>query len=261
MEKYSETITELNQRQFNVYTMDWRGQGLSSRQLPNRHKGYVRSYDDYIDDLGRFVNHIVKPRAASPLIMLTHSMGGHIALRFLHKHTGIVDRAVLLSPMIDIATSFVNGKLLRVFAWLGVAAGLATAYVVGSGDYGAADQKFSGNRLTSDPMRFRKVQELIARNPDLALGGVTFGWLRATLESIEMLNQPGYAGGIATPILIVMAGSDRVVSMSAQVKICDILPNCRLSVIPEARHEILLETDPIRQAFWKEFDHFAGSSP
>ncbi|MBW2643739.1 MAG: alpha/beta hydrolase, partial [Deltaproteobacteria bacterium] len=42
MEKYAETIRELNQRGFNVYSLDWRGQGLSSRMLANRHKGFIK---------------------------------------------------------------------------------------------------------------------------------------------------------------------------------------------------------------------------
>jgi lysophospholipase len=41
IEKYFETVRELRQRGFAVATMDWRGQGRSSRQLPDPRKGYV----------------------------------------------------------------------------------------------------------------------------------------------------------------------------------------------------------------------------
>jgi len=44
LEKYFETVGELIQRGHDVYSFDWRGQGLSTRMLANRHKGFVRTY-------------------------------------------------------------------------------------------------------------------------------------------------------------------------------------------------------------------------
>jgi lysophospholipase len=256
IEKYTETITELNGRNFDVYAMDWRGQGLSARQLPNRHKGYVRSYDDYLDDLNRFFGEVVQPRAVLPCIILAHSMGGHIALRYLHDHPNSVKSAILTAPMIDVALSSYKGLLIRVFARLAVYAGIDRAYVQGSGDYRAADQNFNGNRLTSDPERFMDEQKAIAANLDLALGGVTYGWLKASLESIDILKGAGYPEAIRTPVLIVGAGCDRVVSVKAQEQICDRLPGGRIRIVPQARHEVLKETDRVRSVFWQAFDWF-----
>ena len=105
MEKYRETIGELIERDFDVYSLDWRGQGLSSRMLANRHKGFIEDFDIYLNDLQMFVSNIVIPKAIDPLIILAHSMGGHIALRFIHDHPKMVERAVLTAPMIDILTS------------------------------------------------------------------------------------------------------------------------------------------------------------
>ncbi|MEW6672103.1 MAG: alpha/beta hydrolase [Thermodesulfobacteriota bacterium] len=256
IEKYTEIICELNGRNFDVYTMDWRGQGLSGRQLPNRHKGHVSSYDDYLDDLNRFVSQVVRPRAVSPFIILAHSMGGHIALRYLHDRPECVEKAVLTAPLIDIASSAFKGRLIRVFARTAVAAGMGQMYVFGPGDYRAADQQFNGNRLTSDPQRFMDEQNAIAANPDLALGGLTYGWLKASLESIDILKGAGYPEAIRTPVLIVCAGSDRIVSITAQERICARLPGGLLQVIPRARHEVLKENDRVRSVFWEAFDRF-----
>ena len=44
IEKYFETISELRQRGFAVAIMDWRGQGHSSRQLPDRAQGACRRF-------------------------------------------------------------------------------------------------------------------------------------------------------------------------------------------------------------------------
>ena len=51
IEKYFETVRDLRARGFAVVTFDWRGKGLSDRALSNRHKGYVRSFSNYITDL------------------------------------------------------------------------------------------------------------------------------------------------------------------------------------------------------------------
>jgi lysophospholipase len=254
MEKYSETIGELNQKGFNVFSFDWRGQGLSSRILANRHKGFIDDYDAYLSDLDMFVTNIVNPEFIRPLTIIAHSMGGHIALRFLHDHPDAADMAVLTSPMIDIFESGLSRGLVNFMTRIAIRTGFSHSYIIGSGDY--TDDEFEGNKLTSDPVRFADAQKAIAKNPDLALGGVTYGWLSATIKSIDILFQPGFASKIRTPILMVIAGNDQIVSIKAQKKISGMLPNCKLKEISGARHEIFKETDAVRSIFWREFNRF-----
>jgi lysophospholipase len=254
MEKYSETIEELNHIGFNVYSFDWRGQGLSSRMLANRHKGFIDDYDVYLNDLDLFVEKFVKPESVHPLIIIAHSMGGHIALRFMHDHPDVADMAVLTSPMIDIFESSLAIGLVKLITRIAIKAGFSHSYTIGSGDY--ADEKFKGNDLTSDPVRFTDAKKAIKKNPKLALGGATYGWLSATLKSADILIQPGFAEKIATPILMVIPGNDKIVSIKAQKKICKMLPNCKLKEISGARHEIFKETDSVRSIFWREFNRF-----
>jgi lysophospholipase len=254
LEKYSETISELNQKGLDVYGFDWCGQGLSNRMLSNRHKGFISSYNVYLNDLNQFLDKIVKPARIRPLIVIAHSMGGHIALRFLHDHPDAADMAVLTSPMIDIFSSNLFRRLVKLMTRIAVKTGFSHAYAIGSGDY--THGKFNGNQLTSDPVRFMDAIKAIEKNPDLALGGVTYGWLSATLASIEILNRPGYSAEITTPILMISGGEDKIVSINAQRKICTWLPNCRFVEIPEARHEIFKETDAVRSIVWREFDRF-----
>ncbi|OQW98505.1 MAG: hypothetical protein BWK74_04415 [Desulfobacteraceae bacterium A6] len=259
MEKYAETIEELKQRQFDVYSMDWRGQGLSSRLLANRHKGHINDYSEYIEDLNYFVNNIVKPGAVSPLIILGHSMGGHVALRFLHDFPEAADKAVLTSPMIDINIPSFPRWLVRFFAFCAAGAGFGHSYSVGSKGYSASNIKFEGNTLTSDPVRFMDEHRAIAESSELALGGVTYGWLAATFKSIDILSCAEYAGKIKTPVLIISAGKDRIVSQAAQREICSIMGKGAFVCIPDSFHEILKERDTVRKTFWKEFDEFAES--
>jgi lysophospholipase len=257
MEKYTETIGELIERGFDVYSLDWRGKGFSTRMLADRHKGFIEDFDVYLNDLKMFVSNIVMPKAIDPLIILAHSMGGHIALRFIHDYPGIADRIVLTAPMVDIFMSSLTRWFARFISRAANKTGFNRAYVFGSG--GDTDEKFKGNNLTSDPVRFMATAQTIAENPDLAIGGVTYGWLSAALKSIGILRKPGFAEQISTPILLISAGEDRIVSIKAQKKICSLLPNCSYIEIPGARHEILRETDAVRSIFWEEFDRFIRS--
>jgi lysophospholipase len=257
IEKYLETIHELTQRGFTVYMFDWRGQGLSDRMLPDRLKGHVRTYDDYLNDLRLFVEEIVLPDQAADIMLLGHSMGGHIALRFFYEYPGIVSKAVLTSPMIDIAGSHWFKKLLRPVVKIAGTAGLQERYATRrTGDFGLSDKPFEHNRLTHDQNRFNRVKKILQDNPDLALGGVTFGWLGATFHSIDKLSSAGYAEKITAPILMFAAGEDQVVSVRAQKAFCKRLPQAQVITVPEARHEILMETDSIRRVFWHAFDGF-----
>jgi lysophospholipase len=60
IEKYFETVRDLRARGFAVATLDWRGQGMSDRALPDRRKSYVRSFSEYQIDLDCFIKEIVQ---------------------------------------------------------------------------------------------------------------------------------------------------------------------------------------------------------
>ena len=183
-------------------------------------------------------------------------MGGHIALRFIHDYPGLIDNAVLTSPMIDINVSYVPGWLVRSISRLAVKNGLGHVYSIGSEGYSASKRKFEGNRLTSDPVRFMDEHRAIELNPDLALGGVTYSWLAAAFDSIDLLLSKGYAERISSPVFIISAGKDRIVSETAQKAICSRMYNCRFVSISDSYHEILKERDKVRNIFWREFDGF-----
>ena len=259
LEKYIETANDLSRMGFDVYSFDWRGQGLSTRMLADRSKGFIRNYDEYLHDLQVFIDMVIPADAKRPIYFLAHSMGAHIVLRFLrHNHTAI-DGAVLSAPMIDISTAPYPGWLVRLLIRLALKLGRRDAAVPGSRKRSERDGHFDGNPLTSDPERFQAEKRAVAADPDLAVDAVTFAWLSATMNSIECLKTPGYLEAITTPVLIVSAGADRIVSVRAQREACARLPDCRLAMIQTSRHEILMETDVIRAAFWHEFRNFTGA--
>jgi lysophospholipase len=257
MEKYAELAADLNRRAFDVYTCDWRGQGLSSRLLDDSRKGHVNRFEDYLEDLDRLVA-VLEPRTAGrPHILLGHSMGGHLALRFLARRPGLFDRVVLSAPMIDIQLPRILTPTM--VAWMVRAAlrfGRQGAYVIGSNGVTPHEARFEGNPLTSDRARFEHCRAMIRRDPRLAVGGVTYGWLAAALASIRILHSPAFAESLHVPVLMVTASQDRIVCPRAQARFCGSLPEGRLVCIQGARHELLVETDALRAQFWQAWDRF-----
>jgi lysophospholipase len=257
LEKYADVIAELNGRGWDVYSFDWRGQGLSSRMLKNPHKGHVVSYNQYLEDLDQFVRDILRPEVSGILICLAHSMGAHIAMRYLHDFPGAFDRAVFTSAMIDIQTIPFPMWFARKLTFMAMRRGQSHCYAPGQFNYRPGNRiRFHLNLLTQDFSGYMAPHLLIKQTPGLALGGVTCGWLNAAFESIDIMKSKGYAERIGTPVLMVCAGADRVVSVQAQRDICARMPNCAFEYIEGSYHEILKENKSILTRFWNAFDGF-----
>lgn len=259
LEKYDEVIGELNARGFNVWSMDWRGQGLSGRALANPQKGHIDDFRTYIDDLAWFMNRFV-PNSSGTTIMMAHSMGGHIVLRAALEGRIAPDGIVLSAPMIDLPMRRSSRAAIAVLCRVLTACGLGGKYVFGLGDYDPARVRFDGNPLTSDRKRFATIHSAMVATPGVEMGGPTFGWLDAAFKSIARLRRLAASPGTHCPVLMCTADADRVVSVDAQNVIASALSSCRQLKIPGCAHEILHETDAIRDRFWQAFDEFTGNS-
>lgn len=258
IEKNLETIGELTARGFEVATLDWRGQGLSTRLLPDRHKGHIDSMATHLADLEAVLD-VLDGFREGPLTVVAHSMGAHVALRYAIVRPERVRRAVLVAPMLGIGRRMPD-RLARLLVEGFCMAGLTDRYIFGGAGYGPRRQHFEGNLLTSDPGRFERLHRLLARNPDLALGDPTFSWVRAAFRSIATMMAPGVLEALPTPLLIAMAGCDSVVSNRSIEAAAARLTAARLARFDAARHEILNEVEPVRAAFWQAVDRFLAET-
>ena len=258
LEKYEDTFQALSCRGFDVFGLDWRGQGRSDRLLVDHFKGYVRDFKEYIDDLAQFLEKIVLSRMTPPLIILAHSMGGHIALRFLTENAVVsVSKVVVTAPMLAIFTD----PLPPLLAWLIS----QTAVKFGMGDHISPGRRhnpyqcpWESNRLTSDFDSFKQVMTLVAADPYLNVGAVTYGWLAAAFRSMTHFNRTIERCVPDLPVLVVSAGQDRIVKKNAIKHLIRRLPDCTSVVINGAKHEILQERKELRAQFWRAFDEFTA---
>jgi lysophospholipase len=260
IEKYFETVRDLRRRGFAVVVMDWRGQGHSSRQLPDPRKGHVASFSDFEIDVETFMQLVVVPDCPPPYFALAHSMGGAVMLRVAHSGKRWFERMVLAAPLIDMPHARASWPLRLLFRTLRLA-GFGESYVPGSNVDRARASGFPGNPLTSDPVRYARNAAIVEQDPTVGIGSPTVAWLDAAFASMVGFRAADYPSQIVSPVLMVAAGDDRIVSAAAIKEFAARLPAGSHLTIEGARHEILQEGDGHRAQFWAAFDAFVPPAP
>lgn len=186
---------------------------------------------------------------------MTHSMGGLPALRFLSDGNTIFSRAVLCAPM----TGFALPAHMRLFAR---AASFAVSALGGGGASIAGVKEdslaFEGNALTSDPKRHERFRMLQAAKPEACIMAPTYGWMRAALEGIDDIHQAGLLNALKTPVLIISAELERLVSTPDHKQLAETYDLIDNVVIEGALHEIMMERDEFRSEYWAHFDRFTA---
>jgi lysophospholipase len=260
IEKYFETVRDLRDRGFAVATLDWRGQGHSSRRLRDPRKGYVRDFADYEIDVDTFVQQVVLPDCPPPHFALAHSMGGAVMLRLAHAGKRWFDRMVLSAPMIDLpgrSTSLSVRLLLRAMRLTGQGG----RFVPGGDDTLTGSRSFITNPLTSDPVRYARNAAILEEDPTLGIASPTVAWADTAFRAMVTFRQRYYPSQIRQPILMLAASNDEVVSTSAIEEFAYHLRAGSHLVIAGSKHEILQEQDRYRAQFWAAFDAFVPGTP
>jgi lysophospholipase len=256
IEKYFEVVGELRTRGFAVLVHDWRGQGLSQRLLPDRLKGHAADFEDFLEDY-RLVLLAFQDRLPEPWIALGHSMGGCLVLLDLVRGESRFGGCVLSAPMLGISTAGVPEALARGLAWSMVATGQGSSPVPGLGHDPMGDA-FVEEGLTHDRARYSRYKAQLRACPDLALGGPTWGWLNFALRAMSVVTDPAALKRVRIPVTVIAAQHDRLVLNDAARRVAGDLPHGCYVEIPNAFHELLVETDDIRARFWAAFDELAA---
>lgn len=256
-EKYAELLYDLKDAGFSLYIYDHRGQGLSGRLLADRAKGHVDDFDDYVADLGLFIERVVRPQKPKAIILLSHSMGGTVALLYAARHRGGLDGIILCSPMLSINTWPLPAFLARIVCRAAVHAGLGEVSVPGSW-FDVRRIPFAGNRFTGSRERFETNRRLLAADQRLAIGAPTFAWVDQALAATKNLMQRPSEPRV--PVLLLQGAEDRVVGGEEQRRFCRRLDDCRLVRLAGARHEVLMEVDPIRERALREIYGFIAAT-
>ena len=260
VEKYFETIGELRQRGFTVAAFDWRGQGGSDRRLRNRMKGHVDSFDEYVRDLETFMQHVALPDCPPPHFALAHSTGALVCLMATRDGRARFTRLVLVSPLIGLGQVRPSQANVYRLAAVMTAIGFGETTVPGGQSRPIETVPFAGNWLTGDAQRYQRTIDIVTKLPQAAVGPPTFGWLYAACRAMSEATEPDFGPAVRVPALVISGALDRLVSMAAAAGMAAALRAGGQVVIPGARHEIMMESDPVRAQFWAAFEAFVPGS-
>jgi lysophospholipase len=262
--KYAELCFELVRAGYSVFLLDHRGQGLSQRELHNPHKGYVDDFSLYQQDLAQFVQHIVLPTNHSSHIALGHSMGCAILAGYLQRQPHPFRAAILASPMFGIHSGLVPAgfaeALALAYGALNRNISQVPWYFPGQGNY--SEKAFIDNPLTSCSERYHWLLQLYRFQPQSQLGGVTTHWVSAAIHAMRDIQRD--AATWHTPVLMLQASADKVVSNAAQNKWYTQLTNTvyhQQIKLRGARHEIFMEQDSIRLQAFSAINSFLTGLP
>lgn len=235
--RYTRVAASLTSAAFAVLAVDHRGHGLTSAATGVGLLG-PRGLDGVLDDL----DHVVG-LATGPVLLLGHSMGSVIALRYAETHPGALAALVLSGPIgvmpgVDDAIAELQGA---------IAGGMADTPLASLGLFNEA---FEPARTPYDWLS-RDDAEVDAYLADPWCGDnnpLTYGYLAAVLEGVR--DGAAEVGRLpaSLPVLVIAGGRDPVSAFTAQAdSLADAMQASGLTVTetyyPDARHELLNETN------------------
>jgi lysophospholipase len=254
--KYQELFYDFFQRGYDIYSYDHRGQGVSDRVADDPQIGHVTHFEDYILDLQRFVNTELPSEQYQHNFLLSHSMGGAISTRYVQQHTHPFTALALGSPMFGIHLPL----LLRPFAY-SVSKLIDTLcpfnlFALGEGRY--KSKPFAGNLLTQSEVRYSWFRDLYQHKPELQLGGPSSHWVWQAMQAAKQCIEQ--ADKTEIPVLLLQGEKDVIVDNSAQdrfhTKMQQAHLQCIKHQIPEARHELFVEKDALRNQSLEQIEKF-----
>lgn len=257
-EKYLESFEHWRLKGWQVQAADWRGQGGSGRLGNDSSTGHIDDFALWITDLADYWRGWAKDRQG-PLVLVGHSMGGHLCLRAVMEMAldPMPDALVLSAPMLDVSPEFLPMPIKRRFA----------AFMARIGDPKRPAWKMSEKPGVTPSMRSmllthdkdRYADELWWRQtrPELELGPGSWGWVRGAMESSAAIFARGALESVTTPTYVIATNADKLVSTSAIRSALARMPNVDSLVFGnEAAHEILREVDPVRNKALAAIDAF-----
>ena len=248
-EKLAEMVYYYYRAGFAVFLLEARGHGASERVFKDMDPDmvYVASFDDYMRDFHDFTEKVVKEKSGKrPLMAFGHSMGGCIVARTLEDYPDLFDRALLSSPMMSLDWGGLPMPL--VYAAILRADLLRKDKTYLPGQHGFDDIVTWPKSSMKSKVRYDHMFECREKVPGNRCYGGCYAWGKASLHGMKTCVKR--AEKIRTPVLMLTAGQDHMVTAEGQEKF---LKRCRTAehrVFPESGHEIYNATPAERAEYY-----------
>jgi lysophospholipase len=255
-EKYLETLSYFADQNWNVTSIDWRGQGLSGRMLADNRVGHIDDFATWIDDLSLFWDDWRK-QVPGPHIIIAHSMGGHLAMRATIEDAINPDALVLMAPMLSIHSGGLPLLVTKAFAKLMLVLGRGERAAWKDSEKPMSPATLRAKMLTHSADRYQDEVAWWKLRPGLKLGPASWRWVERAAASVEKIHLPGTFESVKIPVLIAATTADQLVSTKQIIEDSKRLPNAQLMLFGgEAAHELLREGDAVRNQILQEIDTF-----
>jgi len=260
IEKYYEVISEFIDRGYAVAMMDWRGQGLSSRVSKNIRIGHIDNFKTFDDDFIKIVEECFKKRCPTPFIGFGHSMGGCLLASYFISEKNVLEKCILCAPMVSVRANAMSRRIVKLLGLLDN---------IGYGSFpmqkpswdsedGWIEEPFEDNALTTDRERFERSFKFLKKCPELGVKGITVGWLKHALNRTNQFKKIQWNIAIKRPLLLLDATEDKLVNSHLNKELLGQSDLVEIKSL-KSQHEIMMETDEIRDEAWKSIDNFLNS--
>jgi len=224
--RYGHVVDALGPLGASFWILDHRGHGDSQGK-----RGHVNDFNDYVGDLKRLVSMAAADGGADfPTLLLGHSMGGLIALSFARQYPRDMDGLIISSPLLGVNP--LPSLLLRAMARL-----LSIVWPSLS----------LGNKL--DPALISHDADQVAAymQDERVHAAISARWFVQCLAEIHRTGNA--ASGIRTPVLMQIAGDDRLVDPKASLAYYAAMTvsDKTLCHYETLYHEVYNETPPERE--------------
>lgn len=244
IEKYGRNCADFTAAGLHVATIDWRGQGLSDRLLPDPLIGHVNRFTDYQMDVRALTDFARDLNLPKPWYMLAHSMGGAIGLRAAMEGLD-VDACAFSAPMWGIRLKPVMRHVATAISWGGRRIGFG--HRISPGTKPASfiiKEPFENNPLTTDRDMWDYIKRQTADITAVQLGGPSLTWLNEALAECRDLDR---RVSPALPCLTYLGLDESIVDSDSIRDRMNRWPNGTLVEEPGMRHEILMDRRDVRE--------------
>lgn len=257
-EKYLESFEYWRLRGWRVSAADWRGQGGSGRLGRDETTGHIDDFALWVADLAAFWRQWADGREG-PLVLMGHSMGGHLTLRAVIERAldPRPDALVLSAPMLDTFPEVVPLPVKRGLAWAMTKVGDPRRPAWKMSERPGSKLASRRTLLTHDDPRYEDELWWREARPELRLGPGSWGWVQGAARSSTMLFRRGGMEAVDLPVFIVATDADKLVSPAAIRAALARLPQAESLIFgEESRHEVLREEDGVRDRALAAIDAF-----
>ena len=220
--RYAHVADWLAGRGIAVFALDQRGHGRSPGP-----RGHVARFAQYLSDIVA-LRRLVAAETPGPQLLLGHSFGGLVVLRFLETAPAGLAGAAVTSPLVDVSMPVPRWKMLLGRALADLAPALPFRMGV---EYG---------HLSTDPAIEAQVENDPLHHDVMSP--------RAYFESLQARRALcAESGRIAVPVFFGLAGDDRIASLpAARAFALGLVADVTLKVYDGFYHEVLHERDRAR---------------